>query len=141
MSEQYGHIQEKGSPGQSAVVVEVGNENFEPGRTRAELSDDGRLVVTNRLSGDEGKVELTIEPSRARELVANAAAAGVAGFVSRASGIPDEPRYRIVVVERGSKAAETELWRSEVEEDEQLAKMVQELGSLVERASDGRFVL
>ena len=123
---------------QVRILVEVGNEHLEPGRTRIEVRADGRTVVTNRLEGKEDRGEMTIDVAKfeptlreARDQMPRSTQRGAR------RGIPDEPRYHIELEQDGRKYS-ADLWRSELEQMPALNRLVRELEAVARRAvNDG----
>lgn len=138
--------QESGTPtprGGVRVVVEVGNQYVEPGRTRVEVLPDGRTLVTNRLEEEERRFEGQLEAGRVASLVEQASReAGLQRQADRHRlGLPDEPRYHIKA-ERGSeRILAVDVWRSDLERMSGLARLVQELEGAAAAASQGKAAL
>ena len=124
------------------LVVEVGNEYFPPGRTRVELLPDGRVLATTRLEGREERADGRIEPARAARLIDQAATERVLRLrTSNRRGIPDEPRYHIEVYRAGERLLTLDLWRSELEQQPELARVVAELEEVVREVTKEQMVL
>lgn len=132
-----------GTTASDAVVVEVGNEELEHGRVRAELLADGTLVVTRTAEGKEDHFEQTLDRKQAEETIRSAdALARLAPLRDRAyRPVPDEALYRIELVSSDEDTVVVEVWQNELDEHEEARRLVQQLGRQVERASDGRAVL
>jgi hypothetical protein len=128
--------------GRIRVVVEVGNESFEPGRTRADIGPDGQVALLSRLEGAETRAETRLEPERLTRLVDDFAAAdqGVAREPGR-PGLPDEPLYHIEVYRNDVRVNEMNVWRSQLQRSPGLSRLIQTLQELAERASDGKIVV
>lgn len=137
--------QESGTPtprgGGVRVVVEVGNQYVEPGRTRVEVLPDGRTLVTNRLEEEERRFEGKLEPARVASLVEQASRDS--GLQRRADrlGLPDEPRYRIEAERGGERILAVDVWRSDLERMGGLARLVQELEGAAAEVSQGKAAL
>jgi hypothetical protein len=93
-----------------------------------------------REQGKEQQFEGQTDEAHATRL--NEAVAGVraAGFGQR-RGIPDEPRYHLLVVREGKPVVEEDVWRSELSEAKELAAAIADLSELVQRSSDGQALL
>lgn len=126
-----------------AVVVEVGNEELEHGRVRAELLADGTLRIMRVLEGKQDRFEHKVGAEQAAETIRRAdSLARLAPMRDRAyRPVPDEALYRIELVTTGKDAIVVEVWQNELDQHEEARKLVQQLGEQVERASDGRAVL
>jgi hypothetical protein len=126
-----------------AVVVEVGNEELEHGRVRAELRANGTLHVTRMLEGKQDSFEHKVGPEEAGETIRRAdSLARLAPRRERAyRPVPDEALYRIELVSADESPIVVEVWQNELDEHEEARRLVQQLGEQVERASDGRAIL
>lgn len=126
-----------------AVVVEVGNEELEHGRVRAELRANGTLHVTRVLEGKQDLFEHKVGAEEAGETIRRAdALARLAPMRDRGyRPVPDEALYRIELVNAGESPIVVEVWQNELDEHEEARRLVQQLGEQVERASDGRAIL
>lgn len=126
-----------------AVVVEVGNEELEHGRVRAELQADGTLNITRVLEGKRDMFEHKVGAEEAGETIRRAdSLARLAPRRDRAyRPVPDEALYRIELVSAGEDRIVVEVWQNELDQHEEARKLVQQLGEQVERASDGRAIL
>lgn len=131
------------SSASDAVVVEVGHEELEHGRVRAELSGDGTLLVTRLLEGKHDRFEHKLDPKQAGETIQRADdLARIAPTRDRAyRPVPDEALYRIEIRHAGDEPIVVEVWQNELEENDEARRLVQQLGEQVERASDGRAIL
>ena len=131
-----------GAGAEQRIVVEVGNEYFPPGRTRVELQSDGRVLATNRLEGKEEREAGQVDPAVATRLIDVAGSDRVQRLkTSGRRGIPDEPRY-LIQVDRGPERIVTlELWRSELEEQPELARLIAELERIAQENTGGRVAL
>ncbi len=124
------------------LVVEVGTEYFPPGRTRVELRPDGQVLATTRLEGREDRADGRIDPARATRLIEQAASDRVLRLrTSNRQGIPDEPRYHIEVYRSGERLLAVDLWRSELEQQPELARVVSELEGVVREVTKEQMVL
>ena len=132
-----------GTTASDAVVVEVGNEELEHGRVRAELLADGTLLVTRAAEGKQDRFEQTLDRKQAEETIRRAdALARLAPLRERGyRPVPDEALYRIELVSGGADTVVVEVWQNELDEHEEARRLVQQLGQQVERASDGRAIL
>lgn len=126
-----------------AVVVEVGHEELEHGRVRAELSANGTLLVTRLVEGKHDQYEHKLDAKQAEETIQRADDLGrIAPSRDRAyRPVPDEALYRIEIRHAGDEPIVVEVWQNELEENEEARRLVQQLGEQVERASDGRAIL
>ena len=124
------------------VVVEVGNESFEPGSTRAEIAENGEVRLLNRLEGAETRAETRVEPERVSRLVDDMAAGreSLAREPAR-RGLPDEPLYRIEIYRGDVRVNEMNLWRSQLQESPGLSRLIQVLQEAATRASDGKIIV
>lgn len=123
------------------VIIEVGNEHFEPGRTRIEVQGDGRALVTNRLEGKDEKGEARVDLARLEPTLREAE--NQMPRVAQRSmrrGLPDEPRYHIEL-EREGRRVTADLWRSELEEMPALHRLVRELEEVARRAVHDRLAM
>lgn len=131
------------SSASDAVVVEVGHEELEHGRVRAELSADGTLLVTRLSEGKRDQFEGKVGPEQAEETIRRADdLARIAPERDRAyRPVPDEALYRIELQHAGDDPIVVEVWQNELDENDEARRLVQQLGEQVERASDGRAIL
>lgn len=124
------------------VVIEVGNEYFEPGLTRAEMWPDGRVHIVNRLEGEERKAESRADPELAARLIDQAGSRSVRELkIGEKRGLPDEPRYHIEVYRGGERIQVIDVWRSDLPEHRELADLISSLQTVVQRATDGSVLL
>jgi hypothetical protein len=128
---------------QDAVVVEVGHEELEHGRVRAELHADGELIVTKVFEGKSEHFEGRFGKQEAEETINRADDLARIAQVEdrRYQPVPDEARYRIEIVRAGDEPLVVEVWQNELEENEEARRLVQQLGEQVTRASDGQAIL
>ena len=126
-----------------AVVVEVGHEDLEHGRVRAELRTDGELIVTKAFAGKRDNFEGRVDKEGAEETVRSADdLARIAPREDRRyQPVPDEALYRIEIRRAGDEPLVVEVWQNELEEHDEARRLVQRLGEQVTRASDGQAVL
>jgi hypothetical protein len=126
-----------------AVMVEVGHEELEHGRVRAELFADGTLLVTRLFEGKRDRFEYEVDPKEAEETIRRADdLARIAPAQDREyRPVPDEALYRIELVHAGDEPIVVEVWQNELDENDEARRLVQQLGTQVERASDGRAIL
>jgi len=134
-------VSEQGTPpNEDGLVVEVGSEHLEHGLVRVHVAPDGRVRVVKREQGKEQQFEGHTDEAHARRL--NEAVEGVRGAsFGQRRGLPDEPRYRVLVVREGKPVTEADVWRSELSEAKELATVIAELSELVQRSSDGQALL
>lgn len=125
------------------LVVEVGHEELEHGRVRAELHDDGRLLVEKRFEGKAEQFERRLEKTEAEETMRSAD--DLARMAPRDARdyrpVPDEARYEIAIRRRGEEPVTLRLWQNELEENDAARRLIAALAQQVERASDGQAVL
>jgi len=133
--------QQNAGPAGPRVVVEVGNEYHEPGRTRIEVHSDGRALASNRLEGKEDRGETNVDVAKIDQVVREAGPQ-LQRFQERRMrpGIPDEPRYHIEIEGEGRRYA-VDLWRSELEEIPTLHRLVRDLEEAAQRAVSDRLAL
>jgi len=136
-----GDVSEQGTPpSEDGLVVEVGNEQLEHGLVRVHVAPDGRIRVVKREQGKEQQFEGRTDEAHATRLNEAVAAVQGASFGQR-RGIPDEPRYHVLVVREGKPVLEADVWRSELSEAKELAEAIADLSELVHRSSDGQALL
>lgn len=134
-------MSEQGTPpNEDGLVVEVGSEHLEHGLVRVRVTPDGRVRVVKREQGKEQQFEGRMDEALATRLNDAVEGAGGARFGQRL-GLPDEPRYRLLVVRAGKTVTEADVWRSELSEAKELATVIAELSELVHRSSDGQALL
>lgn len=133
-------MSEQGTPSEDGLVVEVGNEQLEHGLVRVHVAPDGRIRVVKREQDREQQFEGRTDEAHATRL-SDAVAAVQASRFGQRRGIPDEPRYHVLVVHDGKPVVETDVWRSELSEAKELGAAIAELSELVHRASDGQALL
>lgn len=133
-------MSEQGTSSEDGLVVEVGNEQLEHGLVRVHVAPDGRIRVVRREQDREQQFEGRTDEAHATRL-SDAVAAVQASRFGQRRGIPDEPRYHVLVVHDGKPVLETDVWRSELGEAKELGAAIAELSELVHRASDGQALL
>lgn len=125
------------------LVVEVGHEELEHGRVRAELRADGLLLVDRRFEGKAERFDHRVEPREAKETLRRADE--LARLAPRQRGdyrpVPDEARYEIEIRREGEEPLLLELWQNELDENDAARQLIRSLGEQVQRASDGRAIL
>jgi hypothetical protein len=126
-----------------SVVVEVGHEELEHGRVRAELRADGALTVTKVFEGKSDNFEGRFGKEEAEETIRRADDLARIAQVEdrRYQPVPDEARYRIEILRAGDEPLVVEVWQNELEENDEARRLVQQLGEQVTRASDGQAIL
>jgi len=99
------------------LVVEVGNEEFEPGLTRLRLQPDGQVQIESRLSGKARRFEYKLSPDDAARLIKQSGAPELPlKGLGLKPGLPDEPLYQLGLY-RGKELVQTlKVWRSELPE-------------------------
>lgn len=128
------------TPTEDGLVIEVGNEHLEHGLVRAHVAPDGRIRIVKREQGKEQHFEGHTDAEHATRLTEAVRTVSAASFGQR-RGIPDEPRYHVLVVRDGKPELEADVWRSELNEAKELADAIAELSALVHRSSDGQAIL
>jgi hypothetical protein len=128
--------------GDLRVVVEVGNEHFEPGLTRLELLPDGQCIVINRFEGEEKRVKGHIDLQRAAKFLEQV----TLGTIWKAKfgigrGIPDEPRYRLEVYKGETLVHACHIWRSEWVVNRDIESLFKGFQDVVKEITDGRIIL
>jgi len=126
-----------------AIIVEVGHEELEHGRVRAELRADGRLLVERRYDGESERFEHRLDKDEAQEVIRRADDLGrlAPSLRSDYRPVPDEARYRIEMHLAGREPLAIEVWQGELEENDEARKLVNQLAGVVQHATDGRALL
>lgn len=129
-----------------SIKVEVGNEYFRPGLTRLELSRDGRVIVVNKLSGEQAQHEGRVDPEYAARLLDQAVDPSITEPLLRAElgtkpGLPDEPRYRLEVYRESERIYTAQIWRSELVRYPAIASLIKALQTIVEETTHGKVIL
>jgi hypothetical protein len=127
-------------PSEDGLVVEVGNEQLEHGLVRVHVAPDGRIRVVKREQDKEQQFEGRTDEAHATRLGDAVAAVQATRFGQR-RGLPDEPRYHVLLVHEGKPVLEADVWRSELSEAKDLGAAIAELSELVHRSSDGQALL
>lgn len=128
--------------GNVRLVVEVGNEYFEPGRTRLELDRDGQCIVTTRFEGEEARSEGRIDAQRAEAIIERATRAPFWDQpLGDAPGIPDEPRYELTLSGKDIRFKSVHVWRSELHEQPQGRQIISALQGITTEITDGQAIL
>lgn len=125
-----------------AISVDVGSDAGLYGRTRVVLAREGGAIETFR-DGKHEVVRLDVGASDAADIFEAAAQfRPTTGMPSRGRrGIPDEPRYHVTLRLGGTVRFEGELWRSEIEADPILARVLARLQAITYERSEGRALL
>lgn len=124
------------------VVVEVGNEYFPPGRTRVEAVSDGQVRVTTRLEGEESQAEGRFDPLEIEQRVADITARPMEQDQDKGRrGLPDEPRYHLLIYRGSEQVYDIELWRSSLPDNPSIEKLVAALNGVVYDVSRGEAIL
>jgi hypothetical protein len=126
-----------------AISVDVGTDGDLHGRTRMVLAREGGALETFR-DGKQDILRLDVSAAEAADIFE--AAAQFRGPTSEVRtrvrrGIPDEPRYHITLRLGGAVRFDGELWRSEVEADPVLARVLARLQTIAYDRSAGRALL
>ena len=126
-----------------ALVVEVGHEELEHGRVRAELRADGLLHVDKRFEGKTERFDHRVEPREAKETLRSADELARLAPRERRDyrPVPDEARYEIEIRREGEEPLTLELWQNELDENDAARQLIQSLREQVQRASDGQAIL
>lgn len=125
---------------EDALVVEVGSEYLEHGLVRVQVAPDGRVRIEKREQGKEQQFEGRVEETQVARLTDIVEGVGGARFGQR-QGLPDEPRYRLLVVRGRKPVLEVEVWRSELNEAKELGAVIAELSEVAQRSSAGQALL
>lgn len=134
-------MSEHGTPqSEDGLVVEVGSEYLEHGLVRVQVAPDGRVRVEKREQGKEQQFEGSVDEAHVTRLTEVVEGHRGARFGQR-TGLPDEPRYHVLVVRGGKPVLEVEVWRSELSEAKELAAVIADLSEMVQRSSDGQALL
>jgi hypothetical protein len=137
--------QQATGPAQSgdAIIVEVGHEELEHGRVRAELRADGRLLVERRSDGESERFEHRLDKDVAEEVIRRADDLGrlAPSLRSDYRPVPDESRYRIELHLADREPFAIEVWQGELEDNDEARRLVSQLADVVQHATDGRAVL
>jgi hypothetical protein len=128
------------SHAEDALIVEVGSEYLEHGLVRVQAAPDGRVRIEKREQGKEQRFDGRIEETQVARLTDIVEGVRDARFGQR-QGLPDEPRYRLLVVRGRKPVLEVEVWRSELSEAKELAAVIAELSEVAQRSSDGQALL
>ncbi|CAN5141440.1 hypothetical protein BH23CHL1_BH23CHL1_15960 [soil metagenome] len=124
------------------VVVEVGNEYFPPGRTSVEAISDGQVRVVTRLEGEESQTDGRFDPSEIEQRVADITAGHIDPQQDeRRRGLPDEPRYRLLIYRGSERVLDIEMWRSSLPDNPSIEKLVAALNGVVYEVSGGEAIL
>jgi len=126
-----------------ALVVEVGHEELEHGRVRAEFRADGQLLVDKRVEGKADRFEHRVEKDEAEQTLRSADELARLAPRDRRDyrPVPDEARYEIEIRREGEEPLKLELWQNELDENDAARRLIQSLAQQVQRASDGQALL
>lgn len=122
------------------VVVEVGNEYFPPGRTRVEAISDGQVRVTTRLEGEESQSEGRFDPLEIEQRVADITARPIEQDKGKL-GLPDEPRYHLLIYRGSERVFDIEMWRSSLQDNPPIEQLVAALNGVAYEVSRGEAIL
>lgn len=124
------------------VVVEVGNEHFHPGLTRVEAISDGQVRVTTRLEGEESQTEGKFDPLEIEQKVADITARPMEQEQDKGRrGLPDEPRYHLLIYRGSERVFDIEMWRSSLQNNPSIEKLVAALNGVAHEVSHGEAIL
>jgi hypothetical protein len=131
------------APQPEALVVEVGHEELEHGRVRAELSGDGRLLVEKVFEGKREQFEHRLDKEAAQKTfhVADELARTVHRGRRDYRPVPDEARYEVAIRSEGEAPLTLELWQNELDVNDAARQLIRSLAEHVARASDGQAIL
>lgn len=125
------------------LVVEVGHEELEHGRVRAELHADGRLNVQKLFEGKAEHYEGRVDKGAAEETLERAD--DLARVAPREGGeyrpVPDEARYRVELRRAGDQPIAVDVWQGELDANDAARRLIRSLAEQVQHASDGRALL
>jgi hypothetical protein len=126
-----------------AIIVEVGHEELEHGRVRAELRADGRVLVERRSDGESERFEHRLDKDAAEEAFRRADDLGRLAPSPRPDHrpVPDESRYRIELHLADREPFAIEIWQGELVDNDEARKLVSQLADVVQHATDGRALL
>jgi hypothetical protein len=126
-----------------ALVVEVGHEELEHGRVRAEFRADGQLLVDKRVEGKADRFEHRVEKDEAEQTLRSADELARLAPRDRRDyrPVPDEARYEIEIRRGGEEPLKLEFWQNELDENDAARRLIQSLAQQVQRASDGQALL
>jgi len=125
-----------------SAVIEVGNEFFEPGLTHLVLNANGDIQVTTRFNDQEKGYRSQVAPETAARLLERIRDGMERDVrVGERLGLPDEPRYEIVLLRGGEQLRTVTVWRSELAEQPALQQAIGQLQELTEKMSDGQAIL
>jgi hypothetical protein len=124
-----------------AIAVDVGSETDLYGRTRVVLGRDAGVVETFR-DGKHDSVRVELGATDAADIFETASQLRQRSEArAPRRPLPDEPRYRISVRLRGAVVFEGERWRSELEADPILSRVLARLQAIAYERTDGRALL
>lgn len=126
-----------------AISVDVGSDAGLYGRTRIVLAREGGAIETFR-GGKHDTIRLDVGATEAADIFEAVAQfrGPTSGAPSRGRrGIPDEPRYHVTLRVGGAVRFDGELWRSEIEADPILSRVLTRLQSITYERSEGRALL
>jgi hypothetical protein len=126
----------------NALVVEVGIEAFEFGLTRIWLNAQGEVQIENRQNGKPRHFKQAIDPQEAADMIARVDTDELfLKPLGRKRGLPDEPLYHVQLDSDGTPVRSLRVWRSELRQLDDLARVIRNLQTIVNRASDGEVIL
>jgi len=136
--------QSTGTPAAAAtrIVITVGNEYVPPGRTVVAVNTDGSAEVTTVFEGEQQRATIKLRNSLVDSLFAEFGDGDrLKARESDRMGIPDEPRYAITVFSNGEELSSVWFWRSEVEKDPDLTRLMAELEKAISDNTQGEMAL
>ena len=126
---------------ESRLEVSVGHEAFEPGWTQVVLEPSGSVQVVSRLEGtDTRRAEAKLDAERATGMLRAAEAQIARAREGKRQGLPDEPRYHFEIRD-GERRHSLDVWRSELSEHPELARLVAVLQEMLEERTKGEIIL
>lgn len=126
-----------------AISIDVGDDAGLYGRTHIVLAREGGAIETFQ-RGKHDTIRLDVGPIEANEIFEVVAQfRAPPGGMPRAPRrpVPDEPRYHVTLRLGGAVRFDGELWRSEIEADPILARVLARLQSIAYERTEGRALL
>jgi hypothetical protein len=123
-----------------SLVVSVGQEEFEHGRTRLHVEPNGSVRVDNVAFGDKREFETRLGEADVAELF-RSVALGLPSKRHDRPGVPDEARYRFEISRGDRLVASMELWEGELEKEPQARSVLERLRELAASASERAVLL
>jgi hypothetical protein len=128
-------------PAPDRLEVSVGNAALEPGRTHVVLDSTGAVSARTELEGsDPRRADAKLDPERATRMIATAGESAMRAREGKRYGLPDEPRYHFEVGD-GPRRQTFDVWRSELPDHPELARIVAALQEIVDEQARGEIIL